>query len=231
MNRSIATFLALLSIIALTSVARAEVTNFKADTDDRSNIEGHGYSKSGDTETFIIAAADRKKGQRLTPRVEREFDGKGRIKTGKGVYTFSATYKIDAANDTTIFQLLNHDPKSNDTHKPLCFITVFSGDDGAKWHIHRGNSTDKPLLAAIPKKDSFTAKLQTDGTRWVVWIDGKQVADGGYPREGKNTSMRYGAYHHGKGVARVHVNNAMFQLNSNAKLSEPSPRTGSLRQN
>lgn len=81
MNGTIKPLFAALSVTALTSVAQAEVTTYKATTDDRHNIEGHGYSKSGDTETFIIAAADRKKGQRLTPRVEREFERKALIRS------------------------------------------------------------------------------------------------------------------------------------------------------
>jgi hypothetical protein len=154
----------------------------------------------------------------LTPRVERWFSGKGAIKPGNGVYTFSATYKIDAANDTTIFQLLNHDPKSDDAHKPLCFITVFPSADDTEWHIHKGNKTETPLLAAVAKTNAFAVKLQTDGTRWLVWVNGKQAASGNFSREGSSTSMRYGAYHHGKGLAKVHVTNAKFQLDSTAKL-------------
>ena len=223
MHRSIATLLAILSVSVLAPAAHADFTSYRATTDDRHHLDGHGYSKSGDTETFIIASADRKKGQRLTPRVERWFDGKGSIKTGNGVYTFSATYKLEAANDTTIFQLLNHDPKSDDVHKPLCFITVFPSGDGTKWDIHKGNKTESPLLASIPKAESFTAKLQTDGTRWLVCINGRQAASGDYPREGKSTSLRYGAYHHGKGLAQVHVTKAKFQLDTNAKLPGPPP--------
>ena len=34
--------------------------------------------------------------------------------------------------------------------------------------------------------------------------------------------MRHGAYHHGKGLATVHVTNAKFELDTAAKLSEPS---------
>lgn len=108
MNRSITTLLAILSVSALASPAQAEVTSYRATTDDRHHLEGHGYSKTGETETFIIASADRSKGQRLTPRVERWFSGKGSIKTGNGVYTFSPTYKIDAANvhfTKALFQL------------------------------------------------------------------------------------------------------------------------------
>lgn len=223
MNECIRILPVVTGISVLTSTAMAGVTTYRATTDDRHHIEGHGYSKTGETETFMIDSADRPKGQRLTPRVERWFAGKGAIEKGKGVYTFSASYKIDAANDTTIFQLLNHDPKSDDAHKPLCFITVFPSEDGTKWDIHKGNKTDTPLLASVAKADSFKVKLQTDGTRWLVWINGRQAADGAFSREGKSTSMRYGAYHHGKGLAKVHVIGAGFELDSDAKMPPSSP--------
>ncbi len=207
----------------LASAAAPAATTYRATTDDRHRIDGHGYSTSGDTETFIIAAADRKKGQRLTPRVEREFNGKGQIRDGKGVYTFSATFKLDAANNTTIFQLLNHFPGAEDAHKPMCFITAFPGKDGTKWQIHKGNSTDRPLLAAVPMTDKFAVKLQADGARYHIWINGKYAASGDFPLSAKSTTMRYGAYHHGEGVAKVHVTNATFQLDSTAILTEPTP--------
>lgn len=221
-NRCNQSLLFVMSTIALVSAAHAEVTAYRATTDDRHIVAGHGYSQSGDTETFIIDAADRG-GRRLTPRVERWFDGRGSIEPGKGVYTFSATYKIEAANNTTIFQLLNHDPKSQDTHKPLCFITVFPSSDGARWQVHQGNNTGTPLLKTVAKTEVFTVKLQTDGTRYHVWINGKHVTSGNFSRGGTSTSMRYGAYHHGKGLAKVHVTQAMFQLDSTAKLAEPRP--------
>jgi len=226
MNQHLNALLVIFSVCLFASAANAEVTTYRATTDDRHILEGHGYFQSGDTETFIIAAADRKKGQRLTPRVERWFDGKGSIKPDKGVFTFSATYKIDAANNTTIFQLLNHFPGTDDAHRPTCFVTVFSSEDGAKWQIHRGNSTEKPLLASVPKTDAFTVKLQADGTRYHIWINGKYAASGYFPPASKSTSMRYGAYHHGKGVAKIHVTDAKFQLHSAAKLSEPTPANG-----
>ena len=43
--------------------------------------------------------------------------------------------------------------------------------------------------------------------------------------------MRYGAYHHGKGVAKIHVTDARFQLKSNAKLPEPVPQKGATSEN
>lgn len=218
MNQFISTLVVLLSICA---VATAEIKIHKATTDDRHNMEGHGYSKTGDIETFIIAAADRKKGQRLTPRVEREFSNKGLIRKDKGVYTFTATYKIDSASNTTIFQLLNHFPETEDKHRPMCFITAFPSADGTKWQIHKGNSTERPLLAAISKADSFTVKLQADGVRYHVWINDHYAMSGDFPPTSKSTTMRYGAYHHGKGVAKVHVTNAQFQSDSTAKLLDP----------
>lgn len=210
----------------MVSAANAEVTTYRATTDDRHRIDGHGYSKSGDTETFIIAAADRNKGQRLTPRVERAFEGKGQIRPNRGVYTFSGTYKIDAASNTTIFQLLKHFPGTADPHRPTCFITVFPSRDGSKWHIHSGNNTDTPLLAAVSKADAFTVKLQSDGIRFHVWINGEHVTSGGLGAAMKSASMRYGAYHHGKGVAKVHVTDAKFQLDSTAKLPDPTSANG-----
>ena len=108
----------LVAVIALASAVQAKVTTYKVTTDDRSSIEGHGYSKSGETEAFLIAATDRNKGQRLTPRVEREFRGKGLIRRDKGVYTFSTTCKIDAANYTTIFQLHSTAKLSEPTQEP-----------------------------------------------------------------------------------------------------------------
>lgn len=223
MNRSLQTFLSALSISAFVSVAGAETITYYATTDDRHHIEGHGYSKSRDTESFIIAKADRKEGQRLTPRVERFFGGKGSIQPDKGVYTFSASYKIDAADNTTIFQLLNHFPGTEDVHRPMCFITAFPSADGTQWHIHQGNSTETGLLAAVAKADAFTVKLQADGTRYHFWINDKHVVSGGFPRAAKSATMRYGAYHHGKGLAKVHVTDAKLQLKSNAKLPEPAP--------
>lgn len=229
MSRYIKILLAALSICALAPAARAEIKTHKATTDDRHNIEGHGYSKAGDVETFIIAAADRKKGQRLTPRVEREFANKGLIRKDKGVYTYTATYKIDSASNTTIFQLLNHFPGTEDKHRPMCFITAFPSADGTKWQIHKGNSKDRPLLAAIPKVDSFTVKLQADGVRYHVWINDNYAMSGNFPPASKSTTMRYGAYHHGKGVAKVHVTNALFQTDSAEKLIDPvTPKTLSL---
>lgn len=202
MNGTFKSLIALFSVSIPASVVHAEITTYRATTDDRHSLEGHGYFQSGDTETFIIAATDRKKGQRLTPRVEREFDRKGLIRADKGVYTFSATYKIDSANNTTTFQLLNHFPGTNDALRPMCFITVFRSDDGSKWHIHRGNNTDRPLLAAVSKTDAFTVKLQADGNRYHVWINGTHAASGDFPPAAKSTTMRYGAYHHGKGWRR-----------------------------
>lgn len=140
MNRYLGILVAVLSVSAL--AADADVTSYRATTDYRHIIDSHGYSKSEDTETFIIAATDRN-GRPLTPRVERLFDGKGTIKPNKGVYTLSATCKTDSANNTTIFQLLNHDPKTDDAHKPVYFVTVFPGDDGSKWQIYSGNKAEK----------------------------------------------------------------------------------------
>ncbi len=209
--------IAILAVSAFASVANATVTTFSATTDDRHIIAGHGYFKSGATETFIIDAADRGT-SRLTPRVERWYSGKGSIYPNKGVYTFTGTYKIDGANDTTIFQLLNHDSTSTDVHMPLSFTTVFPGADSTKWYIYQSNSTSGKLLATVSKTSTFTVKLQTDGTKFKIWINGALVVSSNYSRLGTSTSMRYGAYHHGKGLATVHVTNALFQLDSNARM-------------
>lgn len=115
---------------------------------------------------------------------------------------------------------------SHDVHRPSLFITVFPGDDGATWHIHQGNSIKTPLLATVAKTDTFTVKLQMNGTRRHLWINDKYVLSGNFPAESKTASMRYGAYHHGKGVATVHVTNAKFQLDTPAKLSDPTSANG-----
>ncbi len=207
-------FVCLATLALAATSAQAAITTYSATTDDRSELSSSGYT-GGNPEKVVITSSE--VSGTYDPRVERFYGGSGSMVRNQGVYTFTARFKVESANYTTIAQILDYDASSSDIRVPMLFLVASEGtaNDG-RWTLYNGNP-ERPgatALTTVAKTSTFSVKITSNGSRLKLWINGNLEVDKAYSRIGDSSNMRYGAYHHGAGRASVLIYDARFQRDS-----------------
>ncbi len=192
--------------IALTS-SNAFAQGNIGSLDDRSSPGGYTTVTIGGTVWGKYTAQAGASTDSLDPRVERRLEP--RIDTGNGNYTFEARYNIEAADDTTIAQILNAAPTSSDPYKPVVFVKVFS--DGSRWKIsNKGVTLGYVNKNTSSSRPTFVMKIVSDGDSSKIYLNGSLKGNFVHERVGRDSQMRYGNYHHGSGTARILIRDVTF---------------------
>jgi EF hand len=161
--------------------------------------DNYHYQNAGGTETFRIGSGDKPAGERYDPRSEVALKADS-FRKGEGTHTFSGDFQVKSGDNTTIAQIINHDPNALDKHVPSAFVTF---DDGK---LYQGNSKDGKVLAEVGDK-KFNLSITSNGESYSIKVDGKEVGSFEAGRTSGENIFKYGAYHHGQGEANIGVSN------------------------
>ncbi len=199
---------------SLMSAAQLSAANNPGTLDDRSD-GGNYVDQTGSWGLYTVPANSTTGGSSLDPRVERRFDD-NKIDTQYS-RTFEARYNIVNADNTTIAQVLNYDASNSDTTQPQVFVVANS--NGSKWDItnkgtflfsiNKNTSTSQPTFVLRIRSYSRTVNGQL-GMYSDIFVNGSSKGTFKHARIGDQSTMRYGAYHHGSGTAKIRVSEVSF---------------------